>query len=55
MRNITIFALSLETHSAAKIIFAVGEKDEGAKTTANEIIHFEFLLIRARFGGILSP
>jgi hypothetical protein len=41
MRNITIFALSHETHSSAKIIFACGEKDEGAKTAANEIIQFE--------------
>jgi hypothetical protein len=43
MRNITIFAPSHGTHSSAKIIFACGEKDEGAKTAANEIIRFSLI------------
>jgi hypothetical protein len=39
-RDITIFAPSHETRSSAKILFAYAEKDEGAKTAANEIIFF---------------
>jgi hypothetical protein len=38
MWNVTIFAPSHGTHSSSKIIFARGEKDEGAKTTAYENI-----------------
>jgi hypothetical protein len=34
----TIFAPSHGAHSCAKILFAVGEKDERAKMAANEFI-----------------
>jgi hypothetical protein len=36
----TIFAPSHGAHSCAKILFAVGEKDERAKMAANEFILF---------------
>jgi hypothetical protein len=35
----TIFAPSHGAHSCAKILFAVGEKDERAKRAANEFIY----------------
>jgi hypothetical protein len=48
MRDITIFAPSHETHSSAKILFAVGEKDGRAKTAANENIRNEFIVCHGR-------
>jgi hypothetical protein len=37
----TIFAPSHGARSSAKILFAIGEKDERAKMTANEFILYE--------------
>jgi hypothetical protein len=44
----TIFAPSHGAHSCAKILFAVGEKDERAKMAANEFIPWDNRLDKAR-------
>jgi hypothetical protein len=49
----TIFAPSHGAHSCAKILFAVGEKDERAKMAANEFIHDYFTWRFLRFRSIM--